>query len=450
MEIIEKINTLLWGPILIPLLIGTGIFYTIRLNFVQRLTGQAYKRVFKNIMRPSQKADAKGMSSFQALSTAIAAQVGTGNLAGVATALAAGGPGAIFWMWVSAFFGMATNFAEAVLGQLYKTEVDGQITGGPAYYIRHGIKSKFLAVFFALAIILALGFMGNIVQSNSIVEAANNVTQIPSIYIGIFVAIIVGAILIGGISSIASFTERVVPLMALLYVIGSFGVIILNFDNFFSALRSILIGAFSPQALGGGLLGVTIMNVIRYGVARGLFSNEAGMGSTPHAHAVAKVSHPGEQGLVALFGVTFDTMIICTLTALVILTSGAMDSGASGVELTQIGFETSFGHLGTLFIAIAIFFFALTTIVGWYYFGESNIRYLFGAKAIPLYKFLVLGCIIIGSKLNVDMVWELADLFNGFMIFPNLIALLILSPKVVDALKDYEKYRHLPKQSVEK
>ncbi len=438
MEIIEKINSILWGPILIPLLIGTGIFYTIRLRFVQRLTGKAYKQVFKNIFSSSGKADESGMSSFQALATAVAAQVGTGNLTGVATALAAGGPGAIFWMWISAFFGMGTNFAEAVLGQLYKTEIDGHVTGGPAYYIRHGVKSKFLAGFFAVAIILALGFMGNVVQSNSIVDAANNVIDIPPIIIGILVAIVVGAILVGGISSIASFTEKVVPIMATLYILGSVCIIFLNITTLLPALKSIIVGAFSPQALGGGLLGITVMKVIRYGVARGLFSNEAGMGSTPHAHAVAKVSHPAEQGLVALFGITFDTMIICTLTALVILTSGAMNSGATGIALTQLSFETSFGRGGTLFIAIAIFSFALTTIVGWYYFGESNIRYLFGSKSIPVYKCLVLACIIIGSTLKVAVVWELADMFNGFMVLPNLIALLILSPQVVQSLNEYE------------
>ncbi|OHW61591.1 amino-acid carrier protein AlsT [Andreesenia angusta] len=446
MDVVHKINSLMWGPILIPLLVGTGIFYTIRLKFVQSMTGKAYKEVFGGALKKSGKADEEGMSSFQALATAIAAQVGTGNLAGVATALAAGGPGAIFWMWVSAFFGMATNYGEAVLGQLYKTKVDGQITGGPAYYISQGIKNRYLAGFFAVAIILALGFMGNMVQANSIVDVSKNVVDVSPIIIGIIVAVIVGGILVGGISGIASFTEKVVPFMAVLYIVGGLAVIFMNAENIIPSLRDIFVGAFDPQALGGGLLGITVMNVIRYGVARGLFSNEAGMGSTPHAHAVAKVDHPGEQGLVALVGVTFDTMIICTLTALIILTSGAMDSGASGAALTQIGFERSFGHAGTVFVAVALFFFALTTIVGWYYFGEGNIRYLFGKRGVLPYKILVLVMIIFGSTLDVAMVWELADMFNGFMIFPNLVALLILSPKVVEALEEYKNVERLKVQ----
>lgn len=446
MDVVHKINSLMWGPILIPLLVGTGIFYTIRLKFVQSMTGKAYKEVLGGAFKKSGKADEDGMSSFQALATAIAAQVGTGNLAGVATALAAGGPGAIFWMWVSAFFGMATNYGEAVLGQLYKTKVDGQITGGPAYYISQGIKNRYLAGFFAVAIILALGFMGNMVQANSIVDVSKNVVDVSPIIIGIVVAIIVGGILVGGISGIASFTEKVVPFMAILYIVGGLAVIFMNAENIIPSLRDIFVGAFDPQALGGGLLGITVMNVIRYGVARGLFSNEAGMGSTPHAHAVAKVDHPAEQGLVSLVGVTFDTMIICTLTALIILTSGAMDSGASGATLTQIGFERSFGHVGTVFVAVALFFFALTTIVGWYYFGEGNIRYLFGKRGVLPYKILVLVMIIFGSTLDVAMVWELADMFNGFMIFPNLVALLILSPKVVESLDEYREIERLKVQ----
>lgn len=437
MEVIQKINDVLWGPILVPLLVGTGIFYTIKLGFIQRFTFKAYRNLGKSLFKKDAKADSQGMSSFQSLATAVAAQVGTGNLAGVATALVAGGPGAIFWMWVSALVGMGTNFAEAVLAQIYKTEVDGQVTGGPAYYIDKGLNSKFLATFFAIALIFALGFTGNMVQSNSIVDAFDKIFDVSPLIIGIVVAILVSIILYGGISSIAAFASNVVPIMAILYILGSLGVIIMHAQNIIPAIKSIFIGAFNPQALGGGVLGLTVMNVIRYGVARGLFSNEAGMGSTPHAHAVAKVSHPTEQGLVTLVGVTFDTMIVCTVTALVILTTGALNTGTDGIVLTQIGFEASFGHFGTIFIATAIFFFALTTIVSWYYFGEGNIRYLFGAKGIPMYRFLVITCILVGSVMDVEVVWELADLFNGIMVFPNLIALLILSPKVVQSLKDY-------------
>lgn len=440
LKLIESFNSKLWGPILIPLLLGTGIFYTIRLGFIQKKVGKAFKEVFGNALK-KEKADEDGMSSFQALATAIAAQVGTGNLAGVATAIAMGGPGAIFWMWVSGFFGMATNYAEAVLGQLYKTKKDGQTVGGPAYYISKGLKSKFLAGFFAVAIILALGFIGNMVQSNSVTEVTRNVIDIPPIAVGIVVALIVGFILVGGVTRIAAFAEKVVPIMAILYIVGGLGVLIVNADQIIPAFKGIFVGAFSMKAIGGGLLGRAIMQAIRYGVARGLFSNEAGMGSTPHAHAVAKVKHPGDQGLVALVGVTVDTLIICTFTAMIILTTGALekakDLGIKGAGITQLGFESSFGIAGKVFVAIALFFFALTTIIGWYYFGESNIRYLVGKKGVAPYRLMVLGFVILGSTLKVEMVWHLADTFNGIMVFPNLLALLVLAPKVVESLKEY-------------
>ncbi|WP_416199053.1 MAG: Alanine or glycine:cation symporter, AGCS family [Sporanaerobacter sp.] len=438
-SIIKTINDYLWGYILIFLLVGTGIYFSIKLRFPQiRQMKRAMKQVFGGIFKKSEKADKDGMTSFQALATAIAAQVGTGNLAGVATAIASGGPGAIFWMWISAFFGMSTIFAEAVLAQIYKEKIDGEITGGPAYYISKGAKSKGLAVFFSIAIIIALGFVGNMVQSNSIAAAANRAFGINKIWIGIFTAIVAGMILIGGITRIASFTELVVPFMAVLYIVGSLIIIIINYRQIIPAFRSIFVGAFSPQAIAGGVLGVTIKEAIRYGVSRGLFSNEAGMGSTPHAHAVAKVNHPGEQGLVAMVGVFIDTVVICTMTALVIITTGVYTSGATGPELTQMAFTAGFGKYGNPFIAISLFFFAFSTIIGWYFFGEANIRFLFGKGGIKYYRIIVLLFVVFGSILEVELVWSIADMFNGLMIIPNLIALFILSSKVSESLKDFE------------
>ena len=390
------------------------------------------------MFKKGEKADKDGMSSFQALATAIAAQVGTGNLAGVATAIASGGPGAVFWMWMSALFGMGTIFGEAVLAQTYVDRVDGEVVGGPAYYLRKGANSKFLAGFFAISIIIALGFVGNMVQSNSIAVALNSAFNIPPIAGGIIAAVIAALIFIGGLTRIASFTELVVPFMAVLYVGGGIIIMILNHTQIIPAFQLIFTSAFSAKAVAGGAIGVTIKESIRYGISRGLFSNEAGMGSTPHAHAVAKVDHPAEQGLVAIFGVIFDTIVVCTITALVNVMMGGHTSGLTGIEMTQASFATAIGNVGAMFIAISLFFFAFSTIIAWYYFGESNIKYLFGTKGLIPYRIIVLVFILLGSVLAVDIVWDLADLFNGLMVLPNIIGLLILSPQVIKILNEYE------------
>ena len=443
LEIIKSINSVLWGYVLIFLLCGTGIYFTFQLRFVQvRKFKQAFKQAFGGI-KLGTKAGKDGMSSFQSLATAIAAQVGTGNLAGAATAIAAGGPGAIFWMWLSAFFGMGTIFAEATLAQKFKEKRDGEVTGGPAYYIEKGLGSKKLAAFFSIAIILALGFIGNMVQSNSIGDAFNSAFGINPIIIGIIVAILAGLIFIGGVGRIASFTEKIVPIMALVYIIGSLFIVITNGSQVGEAFRMIFVGAFNPSAIFGGAMGVGIKQAMRYGVARGLFSNEAGMGSTPHAHAIAKVKHPGEQGLVAIVGVCIDTFVILTLTALVILTSGALTytngvPSATGIALTQQAFVNGMGSFGMSFIAIALLFFAFSTIIGWYFFGEANVKYLFGKKFLNVYRALVLIFIIAGSAMKVELVWELADTFNGLMVLPNLIALIGLSAVVKKVLNEFE------------
>ena len=443
--IVSSLNNILWDKnILLVLLVGTGIWYTFQLGFIQiRGFGEGFRRTFGGLFKKGESADSNGMSSFQSLATAIAAQVGTGNLAGAATAIAVGGPGAIFWMWVSAFFGMATIYAEAVMAQKYKTlDANNTVTGGPVYYIKAAFKGnfgKFLAASFAVFIVLALGFMGNAVQSNSIADAFNRAFGINPIIIGIILAILSYLVFSGGMSRIAKVTELIVPIMALFYIVGSLIVILVNYQNIPLAFYEIVVGAFNPQAIAGGVIGATIKTAMVKGVARGLFSNEAGMGSTPHAHAVAKVKHPCEQGFVAMIGVFIDTFVVLNLTALVIITSRSVtpDGSLIGTALTQAGFASVFGKFGDIFIAICMLFFAFSTIIGWYFFGEANIKYLFGPKAVKLYSLLVCVCVLLGTLGEVALVWSMSDMFNGLMVIPNLIGLLALTKVVKSVQKEY-------------
>ena len=432
---IEQASDILWNSLLLFLLVGTGVFFTIRLRGVQlRRFGEGFHRVFGNFTLRGKKADDQGMSSFQALATAIAAQVGTGNITGCATALVSGGPGALFWVWVSAFFGMATIYAEAVLAQRYRTTVNGKVTGGPAYYIRAAFKGTFgkvLAGVFSVLIILALGFMGNMVQSNSIGDAFHNAFGMSHLAVGIVVAVIAAFIFLGGVQRIAAVTEKIVPIMAAFYIVGCVVILVMNYKTLPNAFTQIFVLAFNPQAMAGGVAGVTVQQAMRFGVARGLFSNEAGMGSTPHAHALAKVNHPREQGAVAILGVFIDTFVVLTLTGLVLITSGLIPEGLTGTALTQAAFSQAFGGFGPVFIAICMFFFAFSTIIGWYFFGQSNFKALFGEKALPVYSAIVVVFILVGSTLKVDLVWAMADFFNGLMAVPNLLALLALSGVVV-------------------
>lgn len=444
-SIVLAVNDFLTSYLLIFVLVGAGIWFTISLKFIQiRGFKEGWKRTFGGLFKKQGAAGKDGMSSFQALATAIAAQVGTGNLAGAATAIAVGGPGAIFWMWISAFFGMATIYAEATMAQKYKkVGKDGTVTGGPVYYIRAAFHDnmfgKVLAGIFAVLIIFALGFMGNAVQSNSIGDAFNMAFGINPAIVGVIVAILAFLIFAGGIKRIASVTEKIVPLMAAFYIVGSLIVIFANIQNLPLAFKEIFVGAFAPQAIGGGVLGATIQKAMQKGVARGLFSNEAGMGSTPHAHAIAKVEHPAEQGFVAMMGVFIDTFVILTLTALVIITTRSVtpDGSLTGTALTQAGFSAVFGRFGTIFIAICMFFFAFSTIIGWYFFGEANIKYLFGQKAVKIYTVLVCICVVLGSLAKVDLVWNMADCFNSMMVIPNIIGLVFLWKVVKEVHDDY-------------
>ena len=441
-DLVLKVNDVLTGSVLIIALVGIGLLFTFKLGFIQiRGFKDGWNRTFGGLFSKKGDAGKDGMSSFQALATAIAAQVGTGNIAGAATAIAVGGPGAIFWMWISAFLGMSTIFAEAVMAQKFKqVSDDGTVTGGPVYYIRGAFKGTFgkvLAAIFAVLIIFALGFMGNAVQSNSIAASWNTAFGIPKIAMGIFIAVVSLFVFTGGMKRIAKVTELIVPIMAAFYIVGSLIVIFANVTAIPAAFHDIIVGAFKPAAVAGAAMGATLKLAVQKGVARGLFSNEAGMGSTPHAHAVAKVNHPVEQGFVAMIGVFIDTFVILNLTALVIITTGSRTTGFTGAQLSQYAFSTLYGKFGEIFIAICMLFFAFSTIIGWYFFGEANIRYLFGAKAVKIYSIIVCICVALGSLQEVDLVWNMADCFNSMMVIPNAIALVALSGLVKKTHDDY-------------
>ncbi len=431
-QIIDSLNSVIRNWFLIAALLGVGIFYTAYTKGVQfRKLGHAFKQTFGGMF----KKENDGISAFQALSVAIAAQVGTGNVAGTATAIMVGGPGAIFWMWISAILGMSTIFAEACLAQKYREKSDDGYVGGPSYYMKNGIKNKklgmTLAKIFSVFIVLALGFFGNMTQSNSIATSVHEAfDSIPLIVVGIAVAIIAALVFIGGIKRIANFAQLVVPIMAVIYVVFSIIILIKFRANLGPALKTIFQAAFTPAAAAGGALGFGIKQAVVMGVARGLFSNEAGMGSTPHAHATAQVDHPVEQGYTAMVGVFIDTIIVCTATALIILSTKAHEYGLDGALVTQKAFELGFGNLGKTLLAISLTFFAFTTIIGWYYFGETNIKFLFGKKGLLPYRIIVIFFIIWGSTREIALVWNMSDLFNSLMVIPNVIALVLLHKDV--------------------
>ena len=447
-EVLTTIKDFLWDYVLLFALIGIGIYMSIRLRFPQ--VTRLFPSIGKLIRDIKNKVPAQEgrMTPFQSLATAIAAQVGTGNIVGVATAIASGGPGAAFWMMLSAFFGMSTIFSEAVLAQFYRQEKDGQYVGGPAYYIRKGMKSKWLSVLFAIFTIIALGIVGLMVQSNAIVTSLSESFKLSGTWITIGLTAIVGVILTGGMQRIAVFSERVVPVMAFAYILGSIIIIFMNLGMFLPALKMIFVGAFTPQAIGGGVLGITIQRAIQLGLARGLFSNEAGMGSTPHSHAVASTDHPAEQGFIAMIGVFVSTFMICLATVMVNLTSGSYDptipaaQAAKGATLmTQRGFASGFGSFGGTFLSISLASFALTTIIGWYFFAESNVIMLAGEKrsVVGLFRIIALGFLVVGTLLDGEIIWMLADLFTGLMALPNIVALLFLSGIAKKLLDHYDK-----------
>ncbi len=446
LEIVQTINTYLSNYVLLILLIGLGLYFTIRTRAVQvRCFGQGLKKLFGGFNLNGEKHES-GMSSFQALATAIAAQVGTGNIVGACGAILVGGPGAIFWMWVIAFLGMATNYAEAVLAQMTRTvDEDGTVHGGPVYYIRSvfkGVGGKFLAGFFAVAIILALGFMGCMVQSNSIASTMNTAFAIPNWVVGIIIVVVAGFIFLGGVQRLASVTEKLVPVMAILYLLGGLVLLVMNAGNVLPAIALIFQCAFNPDASIGGVT-FGLIAALTQGAKRGLFSNEAGMGSTPHAHAMANVKDPHDQGVVAMIAVFIDTFVVVTMTGLVVISvlyvgDGAMTldatGAAAGLDKTNMA-QYAFGQFfttgfGNAFVAICLLFFAFSTILGWNLFAKLNVEYLFGKSAVKIFMVIALVFIFLGSLLSNDLVWELADMFNQLMVIPNAIALIALGSLV--------------------
>ncbi len=449
LKIVATANAYLSDYILIILLVGVGLFYTIKTKFVQvRCFGEGMKKVFGNLSLKGGK-NKSGLSSFQALATAIAAQVGTGNIVGASGAILTGGPGAIFWMWIIAFLGMATIYAEAVLAQETRiVDNNGEVHGGPVYYIKKAFTGKFgtfLAVFFSVATFLALGFMGSMVQSNSIAESMNTAFGVEGWIVGIVLALIAAFIFIGGIQRIASVTEKLVPIMAGLFLVGGLAVLIANIKDIPETFGMIFKYAFTPNAIIGGGIGAALKTAISQGAKRGLFSNEAGMGSTPHAHAQANVEKPHDQGVVAMIGVFIDTFVVLTMTALVVISSLYPNGSTAWQSVTKTNAMqtavtsslTSLGNFGNIFVAICLLFFAFSTILSWNFFGKLNVQYLFKNKkwATVVYSVIAIVFIFLGTLASNDLVWELTDFFNYLMVLPNAIALLALSKIVKNASK---------------
>ena len=453
LSIVQTINAYLSDYILIFLLVAVGLLYTVKTRFVQvRYFGEGMKHIFSGLSLKG-GSHGGGMSSFQAVATAIAAQVGTGNIVGSAGAILTGGPGAIFWMWIIAFLGMATIYAEATLAQKTRvTDSNGNIQGGPVYYITKAFPNKFgkfLAVFFSIAIIIALGCIGCMVQSNSIGSTLNTAFGIPSWIVGIALVIICGFIFLGGVDRLASVTEKLVPIMAAFFLIGAFIVLIIRAKYIPATFAMIFTYAFQPQAIIGGGFGSALKIAVSQGAKRGLFSNEAGMGSTPHAHALAQVKNPHEQGTVAMASVFIDTFVVLTLNALVIISTlytadGPLANGYTGdvvntlnkTNLAQTAFGVAFGqNIGAAFVAIALFFFAFSTILGWNLFAKTNVIWLLGEKAAKPFMVVALIFIFLGTLGSNDLVWELSDMFNNLMVIPNALALFALSGLVVTSLK---------------
>lgn len=441
-EVLKNIDGIVWGPPLLILLVGTGIYFTFKLNFIQMFKlPLAIKYLFLNDDDKSDN-EAKGeVSSFAALCTALSATIGTGNIVGVATAIATGGAGALFWMWVAAFFGMATKYAEGVLAIKYR-EVDenGEMSGGPMYYIEKGVGNKFLANMFAFfGIAVALLGIGTFGQVNSISKAALISFNIPIWFTAIIITILVTLVTLGGIKRISNVAEKIVPTMAILYIIGALLVLICNFKAIPSAITLIIKSAFNPSAVLGGTTGITISLAIQMGIGRGVFSNEAGLGSAPIAAAAAKTKYPVKQGLISMTGTFIDTIIICTMTGLAIVLTGSFNSGLEGAAMTTFAFENGlpFAIIGKYIVNIGLIFFAFTTIIGWNYYGERCIQYLIGIKGIKFYKIIFIALVGVGPFLSLNLVFIIADIVNGLMALPNLIGLIKLRNIVISETNNF-------------
>ncbi|EPD87839.1 alanine/glycine:cation symporter family protein [Streptococcus sp. HPH0090] len=436
LNLLKELDALVWGPPLLILLVGTGIYLTLRLGLLQILRlPKAFQLIFT-------KDKGHGdVSSFAALCTALAATVGTGNIIGVATAIKVGGPGALFWMWMAAFFGMATKYAEGLLAIKYRTKDDhGAVAGGTMHYILLGMGEKWrpLAIFFAIAgVLVALMGIGTFTQVNSITESVQNTASIDPAITAIVLSIFVGIAVFGGLKSISKVSTTVVPFMAIIYILGTLTVIFFNIDKVPATISLVLTSAFSPIAAVGGFAGASVRMAIQNGVARGVFSNESGLGSAPIAAAAAKTNEPVEQGLISMTGTFIDTLIICTLTGLTILVTGVWNGNLDGVALTQSAFSTVFSYFGPALLTIFLVLFAFTTILGWNYYGERCFEFLFGVRFIWLYRVVFVAMVLLGGFIELDMVWVIADIVNALMALPNLIAILTLSPVVIAETKKY-------------
>jgi AGCS family alanine or glycine:cation symporter len=444
LEMLNAIDSFVWGPPLLVLLVGTGIWLSLRLHFLQ---------IFKlpkalHLIFSASNSGEGDIDSFKALCTALAATVGTGNIVGVATAIKAGGPGALFWMWMAAFFGMATKYAEGLLAVKYRTIDDnGAVSGGPMYYIENGLGKKYkpLAFLFAFSGVLVAYFgIGTFAQVNSIVEITQLSMGIPVTWTAAILTIVVAAITIGGLQSIAKAAEKIVPAMAVIYLAITMGFLIIFYDKVPAAIVMIIEDAFTPTAAAGGFLGATVMVAMRNGIARGVFSNESGLGSAPIVAAAAKTKWPAEQGLISMTGTFIDTIIICTLTGLVLVVSGLWTSDLNGAALTQGAFLQGYPVMGSYLLMIGLVLFAFTTILGWNYYGERCVEYLVGVKGIMPYRIGFIFLVAVGAFLKLEAIWVLADIVNGLMAIPNLIALLGLSGVVVAETKAY--YAHLKEE----
>ncbi|HEL2000309.1 alanine/glycine:cation symporter family protein [Streptococcus suis] len=438
LELFKAINNLVWGPPLLILLVGTGVYFTLRLGMFQvSKLPTAFRLIFS-----SDQSGQGDVSSFAALCTALAATVGTGNIVGVATAITTGGPGALFWMWVAAFFGMATKYAEGFLAIKYRTkDANGQAAGGPMHYITLGMGQKWkpLAVFFAISgVLVALLGMGTFSQVNSIASSMSSSFGLAPQLVSIVTAISIALFIFGGIEKISDVSTKIVPFMAILYILASLIVLVVHWNELLPTLGLVLKSAFSPAAAVGGFVGATVKEAIQRGIARGVFSNESGLGSAPIAAAAAKSDNPVEQGLISMTGTFIDTIIICTLTGLTILVTGQWSvEGLEGAPLTQAAFATVFGNAGSIALTISLVLFAFTTILGWSYYGERCIEFLFGTKSILPYRLLFVAMVALGGFLKLDLIWTIADIVNGLMALPNLIALLALSPVIIKETRQY-------------
>ena len=433
---LNTLSSFIWGPVTLVLLLGVGIYLSLGLKL---MPWAKIPHAF-GLLKQGRKASGDGdIPPFQALMTALSATVGTGNIAGVATAIFIGGPGAIFWMWITALFGMATKYAEAVLAVKYReTDQLGKHVGGPMYYIKNGLGQnwQWLAFLFAFFGTIAAFGIGNMVQSNSVADALNTNFGVNTQLTGSVIAALAALVILGGIKRIGTVAGKLVPIMAILYIVGSLLIILAELDQVPAALMVIVDSAFNGHAAAGGFAGATVLMAIRFGIARGIFSNEAGLGSAPIAHAAAQTDNPVRQGMIGMLGTFIDTIIICTMTALVIIISGAWTSGETGASLSTLAYGSSM-PFGEYIITFGLVIFAFTTILGWSYYGERCAEYIFGTKIILPYRLLWIAAVFIGASQKVNLIWLLADVMNGFMALPNLIALALLSPVVFKISKEY-------------